>query len=238
MHKKSFFTPSVFVYCCVIAMLLGGIVYNVYQHNNAPLPLPSVPVVIELFSSENCPTCPQAEKILAELSNDPNVMALSCHVTYWNAGAEPDEFARDFCEVRQHGYASLTEEKQIFTPQMMVNGGYGFVGYKRPLLKHALNESLKHQLQLIDLNLMPGGILNISLPALEGDRLHIWAFGYKAAKGKINNPALSLDNLGTWDGTAQTLQMNIRTDNIDGMLVLAQDNAYGRIVAAGRVDLR
>ena len=79
-------------------------------------------VVVELFTSQGCSTCPPADNMLAELADRPGVLALSYHVDYWDYLGWADRFARPEFTSRQKGYARAAGERAIFTPQIVVGG--------------------------------------------------------------------------------------------------------------------
>ena len=93
--------------------------------------LPSC-AVVELFTSEGCSTCPPADEFLADLVQKTNnkgpIYALSFHVDYWDESGWVDPFSSKVFTQRQRGYAAVKKSKDIYTPQMFVNGQEGFVG--------------------------------------------------------------------------------------------------------------
>jgi hypothetical protein len=91
------------------------------------------PVVVELFTSEGCSSCPAADLLLAKLvSTQPvggaEVIALSEHVDYWNRLGWTDPFSSKQFSERQGRYAKAWRQARIYTPQMVVDGGAEFVG--------------------------------------------------------------------------------------------------------------
>lgn len=92
-----------------------------------------VPVVVELFTSEGCSSCPPADDLLARLERTqpvPNarVIALEEHVDYWNQLGWNDRFSNSLFRGRQNDYARFFRTDSIYTPQMIVNGQAEFVG--------------------------------------------------------------------------------------------------------------
>ncbi len=94
------------------------------NQDNAP------PVVVELFTSEGCSSCPPADKLLAELSkmNGSSVIILSEHVDYWDYLGWRDPFSAPLFSERQRQYARVFHQDSVYTPEMVVNGAIGFVG--------------------------------------------------------------------------------------------------------------
>lgn len=80
------------------------------------------PVLVELFTSQGCSSCPPADTLLAELAARPDVMTLTWHVDYWDYLGWPDGFARPEFTQRQKAYARVTGERALYTPQIVVGG--------------------------------------------------------------------------------------------------------------------
>ncbi len=87
------------------------------------------PAVVELFTSQGCSSCPPANANLVKLSNDPNVLALSFSVTYWDYLGWKDIFGKKEFTDRQVTYEPALGQSGPFTPQMVVNGHQSTVGY-------------------------------------------------------------------------------------------------------------
>ena len=87
-------------------------------------------VVVELFTSQGCSSCPPADRILGELAEQDDVIALAYHVDYWDYLGWKDEFASPAFTNRQRAYARAMGERSIYTPQMIVGGRDGVVGSK------------------------------------------------------------------------------------------------------------
>jgi hypothetical protein len=85
-------------------------------------PVDHPPVVVELFTSQGCSSCPPADEMLAGLADSDDVLALSWHVDYWDYLGWTDDFARPEFTRRQQAYAHQWRERAIYTPQMIVGG--------------------------------------------------------------------------------------------------------------------
>lgn len=84
--------------------------------------------VAELFSSQACVFCPQADRIFGDLIAQDNVIGLACHVDYFDV--EQGALSRPFCTARQSGYMERLNAGPNYTPQLVLNGRYEMVGYK------------------------------------------------------------------------------------------------------------
>jgi hypothetical protein len=92
-----------------------------------------IPVVVELFTSEGCSSCPPADELLARLErtqpvNNVRIIALEEHVDYWNQLGWLDRFSSPLFRGRQNDYARVFNTDNIYTPQMVVNGLAALVG--------------------------------------------------------------------------------------------------------------
>ena len=86
------------------------------------------PVVVELFTSQGCHSCPPADKYVGELKKHENVIALAYHVDYWDYIGWKDVFGRAEHTARQKAYATFAGRRSIYTPQMVVGGVHDVVG--------------------------------------------------------------------------------------------------------------
>jgi hypothetical protein len=100
------------------------------------------PVLVELFTSEGCSSCPPADQLLARIQQaDPNAVVLSEHVTYWNGIGWRDPFSSLDSTERQNNYVQHMGLSSSYTPQMVVNGRYEFVGSDAGAAAQALHQA-------------------------------------------------------------------------------------------------
>ena len=92
---------------------------------------PKGPVVVELFTSQACSSCPPADALLAELAERPDVIALALHVDYWDYLGWRDMFGSPANTRRQRDYAEGASSRIVFTPQMVIDGSVSVVGSRR-----------------------------------------------------------------------------------------------------------
>jgi hypothetical protein len=99
------------------------------------------PIVVELFTSEGCSSCPPADALLAELAKRPDVLALSFHVDYWDRLGWKDPFSSRAATDRQNRYAKLLALATVYTPQIVVDGKWQAVGSDRADVEQALDRA-------------------------------------------------------------------------------------------------
>ena len=80
------------------------------------------PSVIELFTSQGCSSCPPADEVLAALAKNPDLIAISLPVDYWDYLGWKDTFAKPAFTERQRGYSAARGDRQVYTPQAVING--------------------------------------------------------------------------------------------------------------------
>ena len=85
-------------------------------------------IVVELYTSQGCSSCPPADALLQQLATDPRILALSLHVDYWDYLGWKDKFADPAFTARQKDYARAAGDRMIYTPQMVVGGIDRIVG--------------------------------------------------------------------------------------------------------------
>jgi hypothetical protein len=106
----------------------------------------SDPVVVELFTSQGCSSCPGADQLLSKLvkEKEPQVLGLSFHVDYWNRLGWKDPYSSKEFTQRQQDYARAFTSRQVYTPQMIVDGRIQFVGSSETKAREALMKAAKY----------------------------------------------------------------------------------------------
>jgi hypothetical protein len=115
------------------------------------------PVLVELFTSEGCATCPPVERNLAVLEReqanpDAEIITLALHVDYWNRQGWTDKYASPLFSQRQTIYGQKFKISSIYTPQMVVDGTKQLIGNKLSEVQKAISESAKVQKANVELS--------------------------------------------------------------------------------------
>lgn len=200
-------------------------------------------VVLELFTSQGCSSCPPADALLAALAQSPHVIALGCHVTYQDHKNWKDTFSLEACSERQRNY-DLTIDKGVYTPQMIVNGREGLIGSRQNSVMKAIAEASSIQSVYMQFQ---GVEARVQLPHLDAKGTYgVTVFGklrdktQSITKGEnggktitYSSPVTQIVALGPWDGQAKTMTARFDTE-ADGAVVLVHDAQTNAIIAAGQ----
>jgi hypothetical protein len=108
--------------------LLAGLFLALGLVTPAPAQAQDRPVVVELFTSQGCSSCPPADAYMHELAARDDVIALALHVDYWDYIGWKDSFAKSEFTARQRAYARVSGKSMVYTPQMVINGSDDVVG--------------------------------------------------------------------------------------------------------------
>lgn len=234
-----------------VAALFCGLFFCLSPAAQAQNPLSS-PVLIELYTAENCPYCPPADELLARLSDIPGIVAVACHVDYFGEGRL--QLPRPFCRDRQQYYVSRQLARRIYTPMMILNGRYEAIGYQGDKVSAALMKARGDGIAPITIQKGEGLMFNISLPAIQtnGADVSLWMMMVDkphtglALPSRNNGKPITYVNaaglyqmLGKWDGSAQVKSQALMIGGIrKGIIIAAQDDATGKILAVGKYDFQ
>jgi hypothetical protein len=116
----------------------------------------SGPVVVELYTSQGCSSCPPADALLTRLALRSDVLPLALHVDYWDYIGWPDHFADPAFTRRQKSYAHAIGSRTVYTPQMVVAGGDHIVGSKETELNRLIAAE-KARPARVDMNVTRSG---------------------------------------------------------------------------------
>ena len=184
--KQIFIFGIVMVFVCLIAWSLRGnkTIAQVPQTQKTDVEKTAnmnqkTPVLVELFTSEGCSSCPPADRVLAQLEREQTntsveIITLALHVDYWNYLGWRDEFSAAAYSQRQSGYAEAFKIDSIYTPQMVVDGQTQFVGSNLGTAQKAITDAAKTSKTPIELSTTENK-LKVKISDLSaGENSYVW----------------------------------------------------------------
>jgi hypothetical protein len=217
--------------------------------------------VIELFTSQGCSSCPPADKLIAEYAHDPSVIAMSLAVDYWDYLGWKDTLALSGHSSRQRAYAKARGDRQVYTPQAVIDGAVHALGSDKAAIEHAIRQTREHSSPL----LLPvtivrsGDKLTVDVPASKDEKgqAEVWlcpitrSIPVTVSRGENSGHTLTYTNvvrrwikLGDWTGKAETFNVpvkDVQSGGIDSAAVMVQSgvaSAPKLILGAAQTALR
>mgnify|MGYP001550242408 FL=1 len=221
--------------------------------------------VIELFTSQGCSSCPAADKLLAELSHDSTLVTLSLAVDYWDYLGWKDTLALHGHSNRERAYADARGDREVYTPQVVVNGLVPVLGSDKAAIEHAIaqtRQSAKPLTLPVTLTVADGKV-SVNVPAAKDEQgsAEIWLCPVTSkaqvaiARGENRGHTLTYTNvvrrwvkLGVWTGKAETFSLPLASlpdaefslQDIDRIAVVVQRGVAakpGAMLGAAMADL-
>jgi hypothetical protein len=212
------------------------------------------PVIVELFTSQGCSSCPPADAYLKTLKEQPEVLALSYHVDYWDYLGWRDTLGGAEFSERQYDYAASRGDRNVYTPQIIVNGGMHYVGSQRDQISSAIATARTEvATDWVDMEMSDNKTdVTITIPTgnpAKESTLWLLAFTHSISveikKGENAGSAIEYHNVvrkmvpaGMWHGEAAKIVLpkgSVVPQGCKGWVALLQDGKVGRVigVAAG-----
>jgi hypothetical protein len=237
------------------AALVTGLVTGLGGAARAEAPGPRV--VVELYTSQGCNSCPPADALLGRLAKRKDVLALSFHVDYWDYLGWKDTFALHAATTRQREYARHFHRGYVYTPQMVIDGRAEVVGSRSWSVESAIKKALKRGGDLVvRLEEDKSGAYVAVLPDAPKpeaaavymvlfDNAHTTDIKRGENGGKkltYHNVVRAIRKVGSYDGKAKRLKLpvveNAGHEKRDGCAVLVQSTETGGILGAGVMALK
>lgn len=207
------------------------------------------PVVVELFTSQACSSCPPADALLAELSQRREIIALSMHVDYWDYLGWRDMLALPALTMRQKTYARHTGERGVYTPQMIVAGQHSVVGSDVTAVAEVVTHAAMVPAKVAITTHADAGRVTVHLEALSAlpsqsvqlvrvrplTRTQIERGENAGLISRHVNVVRDIRELAIWDGTGVLeLTVDLRPD--ENVAILSQDAGQGPMRGAAWLD--
>lgn len=232
-------------------LLAGAITFAVLPAmGQSPDARPKRPLVVELYTSQGCSSCPPADALLGQLSGRKDLLALSLPVTYWDMLGWRDTLASEANTRRQKAYAKVLGRGGVYTPEMIIDGVSDVVGSREQAVQSAISAragdmpSVPIQLDADhkEVHIAIGAASDRG--AREGT---VWVLGIlpqatvSIGEGENTGRTITYRNVvreiravGTWKGQPVNLTLP-RAEagrQHDGIAVLVQQGGYGRVLGA------
>ncbi len=219
------------------------------------------PVLLELYTSQGCNTCPPADVLLEQIEKRDDVIGIAFHVDYWDYLGWQDTLALQQNAPRQRAYAKAMGASYVYTPQMVVDGLGHFNGSDKRAIDRAIDDAKMMATVALTPTWQGRDRLVVDLPESGSETVgpalargaSIWLAGIDDARevpiargenaGKTlryTNIVRSLERLGEWDGMAARVPVDagaLRAAGRDRAVLIVQAPEMGRIIGAVEVRL-
>lgn len=214
------------------------------------------PVILELFTSQGCYSCPPADELVGKLSKRKDVLPLAFHIDYWDYIGWKDPFAFSAATDRQRAYSTRLGKRNIYTPQMIIDGERDAVGSRwweiEDGIKSAAGKANVDAIFVpVKLDLTEDGKLAIEIgKGMPPKPADIWLVSFddkhvtEVPRGENSGKTLhdynvvrSIERVGTWTGKAisGTLATDAWPEKSENLVLLVQEGGLGAYYGAARV---
>jgi hypothetical protein len=213
--------------------------------------------VLELFTSQGCSSCPPADALLNDLAKRDDIVALSFPVSYWDYLGWKDTLAKKQYNDRQYTYAQIRGDRDIYTPQLVVNGMTHVIGSHPDAIQAAIKDTealLKDSQVPLSITVSIGKVEITAGDAPAGGKSKsgkLWVVCYAKSvevsigRGENNGRQISYTNVarelipaGDWNGHNAQYTVNIpKNESFDAVAVLLQDRRSQIMLAAATSPL-
>jgi hypothetical protein len=201
--------------------------------------------VVELFTSQGCSSCPPADKLMGELAKDPSIITLSMPIDYWDYLGWKDTLADARFSARQKAYSHMRGDRDVYTPQAVVNGSIHVIGSDRAGIEGAIGDTDKTgAVMSVPVSMtVTGKQINVSVAASHNGSAathgEVWicsvskevpiSIGRGENRGHeitYHNVVRNVLKVGDWNGSAGNWTVpleNISREGVDAAAVYVQD---------------
>lgn len=216
------------------------------------------PVLVELFTSQGCSSCPPADQILGDMQKRSDVVALSFSIDIWDYTGWRDTLATRENTLRQQAYEKVLPSHRVYTPQMVIDGTRDVVGNQRQEVLGAVDKRLgaTRGKRLALALAQAGDTVQVRIgasPVLKTSAT-VWlartlsSRTVNIAKGENSGRVITYHNVvrrfaavGKWSGDAVTLELPAQGEQgeiTDGVAVWVQTGSHGPVLGAAQLRLK
>ena len=215
------------------------------------------PILVELYTSQGCSSCPQADVILGQIKGREDVVALSFNVDYWDYIGWRDTLAKRENTLRQQAYEKVLASHRVYTPQMVIDGVRDVVGNQRKDVLDAIARRVgEAAAKRVPVSLTQSGdTVEVRIGAMQGIRTPatVWlahtlsSRTVNIASGENSGRVITYHNVvrdfsavGKWSGEAVTLELpalGVPGETTDGVAVWVQAGDPGPVLGAAQIKL-
>ena len=226
------------------SLLLAAVVLSAAGHFARAEPR----ALLELFTSQGCSSCPAADKLLGEFAGDSSLVAISIPIDYWDYLGWKDTLATPQHSARQRGYARARGDRQVYTPQVVVNGAVHALGSDRAAIERAIAQTRRNAL-IMSLPItmtVDGSQLNVNVQTVKDEKSsgEVWlcplskAVSVKIGRGENHGRTVTYHNvvrhwikLGDWTGKVTSWNVpitDLKSEDVDSAAVMIQSGTHDK----------
>ena len=231
----------------LVASAVGSAAQPTRTHRAVRAATAQEPVVVELFTAQGCAGCPEANRVVETLSEEPGVLALTYAVDYWDYLGWPDTFARPEFAQRQNAYRTALRVRNVYTPQVVIDGrrqasGTAAAAVQQAVDAAAADRSPPPQIEFRE----TGDRVGVGSGRVPAGGAEVWAVTYTPGAQTVTvsqgdnrgqvvrhvNVVRSLRKLGAWTGRPALYALPPRAASGEAVAVLVQARTDRRILSA------
>lgn len=210
----------------------------------------SQPILVELFTSQGCSSCPPADRYLGKLAQNENLVALSYNVDYWDYLGWRDTLAKPAFTQRQKAYARARGDGQIYTPQLVINGDAHSGGANRAKIAKLLTRASATPANAPDISVSDlDGVTRVNVGSVSGPsrKATVWLatirrkIHTKVKRGENRGRTLAHHNvvrqlipIGVWMGEERDYQLDVSMlmkEGAEACAIIIQEGEAGPVIA-------
>jgi len=211
---------------------------------------PSEPVVVELFTAQGCSGCPDANRVVEAIAGEPGVIALTYAVDYWDYLGWPDTFARPEFARRQRAYQTALRLRNVYTPQVVIDGRRQVSGAEGPAVQTAVDEEAVRRVFPPQIEFREtGDRVGVGSGRAPVGGAEVWAVVYRPGAQTVTvnggdnrgrtvrhvNVVRTLTRLGDWTGRPVLFALPGSREAGESVVVMVQAKGDRRILTAANL---